>query len=207
MQSGRVSLAAPRGQQSRGASRGASRGVSVRMEGRGSPDLPPRPATSEASDAARFMQRRTASNGMQGTPTRARGGASPSLAPLPRSTGSLGEMDLDGPPFASSAAGGGAGETMMLEGVGDSEARARGSVRRARARAAAAGAPQPRSRRRRIGALERGTSLRGRGGSGLGGATDHLVERPVRRQLSFLGSGSVAGGVAAWRPGQTSLGR
>ena len=67
---------------------------------------------------------------------------------------------------------------MVLEGMGDTEARARGLVRRARARAAAAGAAQPKSSRRRVG-----------GSGGFGGALAGVaVERPVRRQLPFIGS-------------------
>lgn len=186
---------------SRGSSRGAFRSKGLWMNGRDSPDLPARPATSEASDAARLMRRRVTSNGLggvnfrdggdsRGTVTRS---ASSPLAPLRSSaTGVItpGVYTDENERLSSSTTS--ASEFMVLRGHGDSQARARQQAREQARNAARL--TQVRKRHQRPGhnassipsldssqARRLGTPIRSLGSQ----ARTVGTELPVRRRLSF----------------------
>eukprot|EP01043_Picozoa_sp_COSAG02_P002399 COSAG02_NODE_55_length_43887_cov_30.660364_20_plen_520_part_00 len=174
---------------SRGSFREASRAQNgMRMGLREHLDLPPRPATSEASDAARLMRRRAESSGFGSvsSPSRDRTGSrgslvrsasSPLTAPLAPLRSSVAVRSATGfstngnGPLSTRASS--EPEPLMLRGHGDSHARARQQARD-KARAAA---QLSKRRRSGLGASPIRT---------LGSQSRRLAtELPVRRRLSF----------------------
>lgn len=171
---------------SRGSFRESSRMNGTRVGVREHLDLPPRPATSEASDAARLMRRRTESSGFGSVTSPVRGRSRGSLARSANSPSTTPLAPLRSSTAAVFSTGFGTGGNrplstganlepgpMMLRGHGDSNARARQQARE-QARAAA-----QLSKRRRpgLGASPIRT---------LGSQSRRLAtELPVRRRLLF----------------------
>ena len=161
---------------SRGSFRGTSRTNGMRMAG-DHPGLPPRPATSEASDAARLMRLRAEYHGFGSASLRDRIGVRGSLTRSASSplTAPLAPLQVSATGLASGVSS--ESEPMILRGHGDSHARARQHARE-QARFAATLSKHRKGYQRPEHAV---LPIRSLGSQSRRLAT----ELPVRRQLSF----------------------